>query len=220
MNGTFKLYLLLIVYLLYFLQHEGRRFPQPVSQEYDIAPTLIDGEDVTDTTIVSLQVRDAGEQSSSASNALNIIKQMDPRKINFDLILQLLLYIQSNKKSKAKQKQLDKSKVDAMRGDVDDDWYTENQDSVEGAILIFLPGLNEIRNLLSKLSNHRLFGNRRKYVLVALHSSISSDNQDKAFEIPPAGITKIILSTNIAETGVTISDVTVVIDTGMAKVVR
>lgn len=73
---------------------------------------------------------------------------------------------------------------------------------------------------MTRLSQNEIFGNNTRYILIALHSSISSDNQQKAFETPPEGITKIILSTNIAETGVTISDVTVVIDTGMAKVVR
>jgi ATP-dependent RNA helicase DHX29 len=57
-------------------------------------------------------------------------------------------------------------------------------------------------------------------MLIPLHSLISTENQEKVFDTPPPGIRKIILSTNIAETGVTIEDVTVVIDTGMVKEIR
>ena len=54
--------------------------------------------------------------------------------------------------------------------------------------------------------------------IVALHSAlVGSDNAGTAFEVPPRGCRKIVISTNIAETGITIPDVAYVIDTGRVK---
>ena len=53
-----------------------------------------------------------------------------------------------------------------------------------------------------------------------LHSSIATEEQEHAFLIPSEGTRKIVLATNIAETGITIPDVTCVIDTGKHKEMR
>lgn len=76
-----------------------------------------------------------------------------------------------------------------------------------GAILIFLPGVGEIKTMHERLQGNRLFGNRHRFSIVQLHSSLSSADQRLAFCDPPPGVQKIILSTNIAETSVTIPDV-------------
>lgn len=47
-----------------------------------------------------------------------------------------------------------------------------------------------------------------------LHSSLSLEDQDKVFDYPPEGIRKCIISTNIAETSVTIDGIRFVIDSG------
>jgi ATP-dependent RNA helicase DHX29 len=86
------------------------------------------------------------------------------------------------------------------------------------AILVFLPGIGEIRELNNLIGSHPAFG--ENIVIYPLHSSISSEEQQQAFTIPPPGTIKIVLSTNIAETGVTIPDVTCVIDTGKHKEMR
>jgi HrpA-like RNA helicase len=52
------------------------------------------------------------------------------------------------------------------------------------------------------------------------HSSISNENQSLVFQTPPTGVRKIVISTNIAETGITIPDVTCVIDSGKHKEMR
>lgn len=140
-----------------------------------------------------------------------MIKRMDDKKINYDLILELLDHICIPKKSKSKE-------------DIDADKANELQIKGfnvpdTGAILVFLPGMNEIRKLYDLVSSHNVFGDEKKFLLIALHSALSSEHQEKAFDVPPEGVRKIVFSTNIAETGVTISDVTIVIDTGMAKVV-
>lgn len=86
------------------------------------------------------------------------------------------------------------------------------------AILVFLPGIAEIRRLNGMLSAHPFF--RDGWKILALHSSIAMDEQEHVFLIPPKGIRKIVLATNIAETGVTIPDITCVIDTGKHKEMR
>uniref|UniRef100_A0A8D0FNL5 Putative ATP-dependent RNA helicase DHX57 n=1 Tax=Strix occidentalis caurina TaxID=311401 RepID=A0A8D0FNL5_STROC len=88
-----------------------------------------------------------------------------------------------------------------------------------GAVLIFLPGLAEIKMLYEQLQSNALFNNRhsKRCVVYPLHSSLSSEEQQSVFVRPPAGVIKIIISTNIAETSVTIDDVVYVIDSGKMK---
>lgn len=86
------------------------------------------------------------------------------------------------------------------------------------AVLVFLPGIAEIRQLNDMLGGHPSFN--RQWLIYPLHSTISSEDQQAAFLVPPPGIRKIVLATNIAETGVTIPDITCVIDTGKHKEMR
>ena len=96
--------------------------------------------------------------------------------------------------------------------------YRADYQAFSKAILIFLPGIAEIRRLYDMLLGHPSF--RENWRVHALHSSFSGDDQQAAFEIPPPGVRKIILATNIAETGITIPDVTCVIDTGKHREMR
>ncbi|EZF69302.1 hypothetical protein H105_08155 [Trichophyton soudanense CBS 452.61] len=86
------------------------------------------------------------------------------------------------------------------------------------AILIFMPGLAEIRRLHDEILSIPMFQNG--WVVYSLHSSIASEDQEKAFVVPPPGMRKVVIATNIAETGITIPDITAVIDTGKEKVMR
>ncbi|XP_054976851.1 putative ATP-dependent RNA helicase DHX57 [Sorex araneus] len=100
------------------------------------------------------------------------------------------------------------------------EWIVSGKHSYPpGAILVFLPGLAEIKMLYEQLQANSLFNNRRsdRCVVHPLHSSLSSEEQQAVFVRPPAGVTKIIISTNIAETSVTIDDVVYVIDSGKMK---
>uniref|UniRef100_A0A8C9WHS0 RNA helicase n=1 Tax=Scleropages formosus TaxID=113540 RepID=A0A8C9WHS0_SCLFO len=126
-----------------------------------------------------------------SSRTRHAVQYMNPNKINMDLILDLLNY-------------LDKSPQFA---------------GLDGAVLVFLPGLAHIQQLYDLLSSDKRFFTHPscRYKVVALHSTLSSQDQAAAFTIPPVGIRKIVLSTNIAETGVTIPDVVFVIDTGKTK---
>lgn len=85
------------------------------------------------------------------------------------------------------------------------------------AILIFLPGWDEIIRLKDILEKSRIFGSSSKYLILPLHSMISPAEQKKVFLRPPKDVRKIILSTNIAETAITIDDIAVIIDSGRQK---
>lgn len=86
------------------------------------------------------------------------------------------------------------------------------------AILVFLPGIAEIRTLNDMLLGDRSFA--EQWLIYPLHSTIATEDQEAAFLVPPPGMRKIVLATNIAETGITIPDVTCVIDTGKHREMR
>ena len=87
----------------------------------------------------------------------------------------------------------------------------------DGAILVFFPGWQEISEFSLLLENSSPFHDRSKYSILPLHSGIPSREQRRVFQKPPPGVRSIILSTNIAETSVTIDGVAFVVDTGRAK---
>jgi len=82
-----------------------------------------------------------------------------------------------------------------------------------GAILVFLPGLGEITQLMTKLQDESSYSS--KWWVLPLHANLPPEEQQTCFLTTlPAGCTrKIICSTNVAETSVTVPDVTIVIDT-------
>ncbi|KAI9092700.1 P-loop containing nucleoside triphosphate hydrolase protein [Phlyctochytrium arcticum] len=92
----------------------------------------------------------------------------------------------------------------------------------EGAILCFLPGWQEIDTMMQRLKEDKTyrigFSNEAKYRIYPLHSSIPTSAQQLIFDTPPKGVRKIILSTNIAETSVTINDVVYVVDAAKLRI--
>lgn len=86
------------------------------------------------------------------------------------------------------------------------------------AVLIFMPGISEIRRLHNLMLSTKTFA--KGWILHMLHSSFSTQDLEKAFLLPPPGFRKIVIATNIAETGITIPDVTAVIDTCKEKIMR
>ncbi|OCT79840.1 putative ATP-dependent RNA helicase DHX57 [Xenopus laevis] len=113
---------------------------------------------------------------------------------------------------------LDKINLDLIEALLE--WIVNGEHSYPpGAVLVFLPGLAEIKTLYDQLQSNAMFSNRRskRCVIYPLHSSLSSEEQQSVFLRPPLGVTKIIISTNIAETSITIDDVVYVIDSGKMR---
>ncbi|VVA90212.1 unnamed protein product [Arabis nemorensis] len=86
-----------------------------------------------------------------------------------------------------------------------------------GAILVFLPGWEEISKTKERLLVNPYFADSAKFKILCLHSRIPANEQKKVFQRPPKGCRKIVLATNIAESAVTIDDVVYVIDSGRMK---
>lgn len=118
------------------------------------------------------------------------LSQIDEYQIEFDLIVQLIRHIA-----------VDVTYVNYSK-----------------AILVFLPGIAEIRTLNDLLLSEPFF--QRNWEVYPLHSTIATEDQERAFLVPADGTRKIVLATNIAETGITIPDVTCVIDTGKHREMR
>ncbi len=83
-----------------------------------------------------------------------------------------------------------------------------------GSILVFLPGAGEIdraeRAITPLAKGHAI-------IILPLHGGLPPEKQQQIFIPARKGYTKIILSTNVAETSITIPDCTVVVDTCKEK---
>ncbi|XP_074645257.1 ATP-dependent RNA helicase TDRD9-like [Tubulanus polymorphus] len=84
-----------------------------------------------------------------------------------------------------------------------------------GTVLIFLPGFAEISEVMDNLNQYKEEFN---LMLLPLHSSITLEEQAQVFLPPEPGMRKIILSTNIAESSITVPDIKYVIDFCLTKV--
>ncbi|XP_026778235.2 3'-5' RNA helicase YTHDC2 isoform X2 [Pangasianodon hypophthalmus] len=93
------------------------------------------------------------------------------------------------------------------------------QSSDEGAVLIFLPGYDEIVGLRDRIlfDDKRFADHQHRYQVFTLHSNMQTSDQRKVLKPTAGGVRKIILSTNIAETSITVNDVVFVIDSGKVK---
>ncbi|KAE9074349.1 DExH-box ATP-dependent RNA helicase [Phytophthora fragariae] len=130
------------------------------------------------------------QKSVANMTSEEIAARVDDSKIDYDLIFHLVRYLV-----------LEKPRVSG---------------TPHGAILVFLPGTAEIKRLVEMLT-HGNGGLASKVWVLPLHGSLSGADQAMVFKSAPAGKTKVIVSTNIAETSITINDITAVIDSGKVK---
>ncbi len=86
-------------------------------------------------------------------------------------------------------------------------------EGLDGDVLVFLPGAGEIRRALESCEK---VAAEADLLLVPLHGDLSPKEQDVA--VRPASRRKVILSTNVAESSVTIDGVVAVVDGGLARV--
>jgi len=85
-----------------------------------------------------------------------------------------------------------------------------------GNLLVFLPGVGEIRRLEQRL-RERVSG---EVLIAPLYGDLDNTAQDRAIEPPPLGKRKVVLATSIAETSLTIEGIRVVVDAGRMRVPR
>ncbi|XP_040033516.2 putative ATP-dependent RNA helicase DHX34 [Gasterosteus aculeatus] len=84
-----------------------------------------------------------------------------------------------------------------------------------GDLLLFLSGVAEISAIQEACQVYAT--HTRRWIVLPLHSTLSLAQQDKVFDIAPPAVRKCIISTNIAETSVTIDGVRFVVDSGKVK---
>jgi HrpA-like RNA helicase len=83
-----------------------------------------------------------------------------------------------------------------------------------GDILIFLPGEKMIKDCMNRL----LFSPAGNYLHIQpLYGRLGREEQERVFDKAPRGKIKVVISTNIAETSVTIDGISSVIDSGLSK---
>ncbi|MBN2980325.1 ATP-dependent helicase HrpB [Cohnella algarum] len=87
----------------------------------------------------------------------------------------------------------------------------------EGDALVFLPGAGEIRRAEARL-RPALAG--RPVDVAPLHGSLPQEAQDRAVAPSPEGRRKVVLSTSVAESSLTVPGVRIVVDSGLMRVPR
>jgi ATP-dependent RNA helicase DHX29 len=103
--------------------------------------------------------------SKYSASTVSTVNLLDSRQIPYDLVVRLLEAVCIEK--------------------------TEYR-PFSAAILVFMPGLAEIRKLNELLQTHGHFGSA-EYVIFPLHSTISSEGQGAVFDIPSRGVRKIVI---------------------------
>ena len=90
-------------------------------------------------------------------------------------------------------------------------------DREAGSLLVFLPGIREIRRVERRLQDMHL---GPEIAVTPLYGDLPPGAQDAAIEPAPPGRRKIVLATSIAETSLTIDGIRVVIDSGLMRRAR
>ena len=86
---------------------------------------------------------------------------------------------------------------------------------VEGDLLVFLPGVGEIRRTEEMLQP---VARRQHFDVVTLYGDLPPEKQDRALRAGPRR--RVVLATNVAETSVTVEGVEAVVDSGLARSMR
>jgi ATP-dependent helicase HrpB len=84
----------------------------------------------------------------------------------------------------------------------------------EGNILVFLSGVREIKTVEKLLNESKL----TNVDISTLYGNLSKEAQDRAIKAPAKGKRKVVLSTNIAQTSLTIEGIKIVVDSGIQNV--
>lgn len=85
----------------------------------------------------------------------------------------------------------------------------------EGHVLVFLPGIGEIERVATLLKNSPQLNDVDVF---SLHGEMPLAAQASAVEVGPSKRRKVVLSTNVAESSITVDGVRAVVDSGLARV--
>ncbi|KAF2765244.1 P-loop containing nucleoside triphosphate hydrolase protein [Teratosphaeria nubilosa] len=153
-----------------------------------------------------------------------VIDEVHERDINIDFLMVVL------KKALAKREANGQSvpKVVLMSATLDTELfatYFRRNDGAGGVLpapSLSVPGRTYPvkEKFLGQIMDELKSYDQSKYKICLLHSSVPKEDQDEIFRPTPPGCRKIILSTNIAETSVTVTDVKHVVDTGKLRETR
>ncbi|KAL3693235.1 hypothetical protein R1sor_006886 [Riccia sorocarpa] len=146
-------------------------------------------------------------------DVVDLLKKYQGEKMTLDEEAEMLRKYQAS----VDQEEIDVRLIERLlltlcRGSIE-----ESDTSQNGAVLIFLPGWEDIIRCRECLQASPVFCNHSQYLLLPLHSMVPAHEQRKVFQRPPNGVRKIVLATNIAESAITIDDVVYVIDSGRIK---
>ncbi|XP_076809784.1 ATP-dependent RNA helicase DHX33-like [Clavelina lepadiformis] len=112
-----------------------------------------------------------------------------------------------------------KEQSDYVRASLVTVFQIHQDEPANNDILVFLTGQEEIESVSQTIKDISLSlpPNLPKLIICPLYASLPHHQQLKAFRQTPLGSRKVVLSTNIAETSVTIKGIKFVIDTGKVK---
>lgn len=85
-------------------------------------------------------------------------------------------------------------------------------DDTEGDVLVFLPGRKEIQQVQTALIS---LAENRDLMVTPLHASVSDEQRARAMTVQSKQ--KVVLATNVAETSLTIPNISLVIDSGLER---
>ncbi|KAA6421632.1 MAG: putative ATP-dependent RNA helicase DHX57 [Trebouxia sp. A1-2] len=152
------------------------------------------------------------EETSSAysPSTLKSLELVDENQVNYDLVEALVVHIVDTESAQGPGSLL-RDWPDAP------DMVSASQECK--AILIFMPGAPEIARLVRQLESSPCIrqASQGRCKVLPLHGALPSHAQVRVFERLPAGVRKVVVATNVAETSITIDDVGFVIDSGRVK---
>eukprot|EP00775_Hariotina_reticulata_P004412 gene4412-4665_t len=159
-------------------------------------------------------------QGGYDDEVMRSLQLVDPALINYELIEALVCHVLEVQQQSGPAGLL-KGWRSAPAGALEAAAASAGGRGMMGAVLIFMPGAPEIDRLVRQLQgSSRLTaaaGGAKGLRVLPLHGGLPAGTQARVFERPRPGVLKVVVATNVAETSLTIDDVTVVIDTGRHK---
>jgi len=164
------------------------------------------------------------------SSVHTTMASLDEDAVNVQLIVELCQWYKSRGGVEAALRHCDRARLGRGTGSSSSSSGGGSGDAL--AVLVFLPGTREIQDVQDALLRTPEFGaaggnGEQPNWVLPLHGALPPEEQRRVFERPPvvdsrssgatSNVVKVILSTNVAETSVTIDDVGFVIDAGRVK---